>query len=204
MRRRRPGEGVVLREVWRGRIWSARPALVVRDEEDLHVFCVLPGTRWKAPARRNGTPLRLPEDDWRLIDRLWSGHRILSLARPGVSHAVLLLWEQGTDEFAGWYVNLQEPLRRTEVGFDYFDHALDARISPDRSSWEWKDEDELEEAVARGIFTARQARAFREEGERAVRRILEREPPHDEPWEDWRPDPAWPVPRLPSGWDDVA
>jgi hypothetical protein len=94
-------------------------------------------------------------------------------------------------------------LRRTAVGFDYMDHALDVRITPDRSSWSWKDEDELEEAVARGIFTAEEARSFHVEGERAVRRVLDREPPFDEPWEDWRPNPTWRVPTFPIGWDDL-
>lgn len=194
---------MLLREVWRGRIWTARPAVAVRDDDDIAAFCVLPGTRWRAPVRRNGTPLRLPEDDWRLVDRLWVGHRILSFAWPGVAHAVLLYWEHGTDAFEGWYVNLQTPLRRTAVGFDYLDHALDAVIAPDRSSWSWKDEDELEEAVERGIFTTEEAAAFRQEGERAVLRVIDREPPFDEPWEEWRPDPMWRVPTFPIGWDEV-
>jgi predicted RNA-binding protein associated with RNAse of E/G family len=202
-RRWEPGETVLLREVWRERIWTARPAIAVRDDDDLAAFCIPPGTRWKAPVRWNGTALRLPEDNWRLVDRLWTGHRILSFAWPDVAHAVLLFWEHGTDAFEGWYVNLQTPLRRSAVGFDYFDHALDALIAPDRSSWSWKDEDELEEAVARGIFTTEEASAFREEGERAVRRVLDREPPFDEPWEEWRPDPAWRVPTFPIGWDEL-
>jgi hypothetical protein len=193
----------VLREIWRGRIWTARPALIVRDDDRAMMFAVLPGTHWRGPVRSNGTPLRLPEDEWRLVERLWTGHRILSFAWPEVAHAVLLFWEHGTDEFAGWYVNLQTPLRRTAVGFDYLDHALDARIAPDRSSWSWKDEADLDDAVARGIFTSEEARAFREEGERAVRRVLDRRPPFDERWEEWRPDPAWGVPAFPVGWDEV-
>ncbi len=202
MRRWRPGESVVLREVWHGRLWTVRPALIVRDDEDLQAFVVLPGTHWKAPVRRNGTPLRLYEDEWRLVDRLWAGHRILSFAWPGVAHAALAFWEQATDAFEGWYVNLQSPLERTPVGFDYVDHVLDIEITQDRSSWRWKDEDELAEAVARGVFTAEEARRFREEGERAVRRALEQEPPFDEPWEDWRPEPRWLVPTYPPGWDE--
>jgi len=202
-RRWHPGETVLLREVWHDRIWTARPAITVRDDDDVAAFCVLPGTRWKAPVRRNGAPLRLPEDDWRLVDRLWASHRILSFAWPEVAHAVLLFWEHGTDAFEGWYVNLQTPLQRTAVGFDYFDHALDAVIATNRSSWSWKDEDELEEAVARGIFTAEEASAFRAEGERAVRRVLDREPPFDEPWEGWRPDATWRIPTFPIGWDDL-
>ena len=55
------------------------------------------------------------------------------------------------------------------------------------ASWRWKDEDELEEALAAGLVTADDAEAFREEGERALEQLLRREVPYDEPWEDWRP-----------------
>lgn len=199
----RPGDGVLLREVWQRRIWTVRPAVVVRDDDEASMFAVLPGTRWRAPVRPNGAPLRLPEDGWRLVDRLWTGHTILSFAWPGVAYAVLLFWEHGTDEFSGFYVNLQSPLRRTPVGFDYVDHLLDARIAPDRRSWSWKDEDELEEAVARGIFTAGEAETFRGDGERALRRVLDRRPPFDEPWETWRPDPSWAMPGFSPGWDEI-
>jgi hypothetical protein len=44
---------------------------------------------------------------------------------------------------------------------------------------------------------------MRADGERAVRRILDREPPFDRDWTTWRPDPSWPVPILPEGWDRV-
>jgi hypothetical protein len=36
-----------------------------------------------------------------------------------------------------------------------------------------------------------------------VEHILLREPPFDEDWSSWRPDPAWPAPELPTGWDLV-
>ena len=43
----------------------------------------------------------------------------------------------------GWYVNFQEPYRRTERGIETMDLALDIIAEPDRSSWRWKDEDEF-------------------------------------------------------------
>jgi hypothetical protein len=69
------------------------------------------------------------------------------------------------------------------------------------SSWRWKDEDEFEEAIEKGIYLPEQARAIRAEGERALKRLLAREPPFDERWEDWRPDPSWQMPRITDGWD---
>ena len=203
MRRFAPGTPVALRELWNGRVWTARPAVVVHDEPNETAFCVFPGTHWKAPARRNGTPLRLPEPDWRPIERLWSGSTILSFAWPAAPYAVLLWFEQGSGELSRFYVNLQEPLRRTGIGFDTVDHILDAVIEPDRTAWAWKDEDELAEAVARGLFTLEQAASFREQGERAVRRVLDGHPPFDRDWTGWEPEANWRIPRLPADWEDV-
>jgi hypothetical protein len=197
------GQTVALREVWDERLWTVRAAVVVQDGADQQSFCVFPGTRWRAPLRPNGTPLRLPEAAWRLVDRLWSGATILSFAWPDVAHAVLLSYEQATGAFEGFYVNLQDPLRRTRIGFDTTDHVLDALVEPDRSAWRWKDEDELAEAVERGLFTPAQAEGFRVEGERAVRRIVDGEPPFDRDWSAWEPDPRWPIPRFPAGWDEL-
>ena len=75
-------------------------------------------------------------------------------------------------------------------------------MDPGGEGWRFKDEDELEEAVARGLFTRDEAAGFRAQGERAARRILERRPPFDRDWSSWRPDPSWPPPQLPPGWDD--
>ena len=79
--------------------------------------------------------------------------------------------------------------------------SLDVLIAPDRSSWSWKDEEELEEAVALGMFTHGDAAWFRYWGERAVEHVLLRLPPFDQEWERWVADPAWPLPELPVGWD---
>lgn len=197
-----PGDPVVLREVWRDRVWAARPVLVVEDRPDQHMFCVMPGSRWMAPAvPRAETTLALSQGVWALEERVWTGNRILSFAWPGRPHAVLAFWDAATDQFAGWYVNLQDPLRRTHIGFDTMDHVLDVLVSADRSSWHWKDEEEFEEAQRAGIITSERAAAIRAEGERAVERLVSREPPFDREWDDWRPDPSWPVPELPDGWD---
>jgi predicted RNA-binding protein associated with RNAse of E/G family len=178
--------------------------LVVEDRSDQHMFCVMPGSRWMAPAvQRADTALALSSDAWTLEERVWTGNRILSFAWPGVAHAVLAFWDAATDRFAGWYVNLQDPLRRTLVGFDTMDHILDVVVAPDRTTWTWKDEDEFQEAQRAGIITSERAAAIRAEGERAVDRLVSREPPFDREWEDWRPDPSWRVPELPERWDVV-
>lgn len=88
----------------------------------------------------------------------------------------------------------QEPLRRQALGFDTPDQALGITVGPD-GTWAWKDEHHLERLVELGAFSADQAVAIRAEGER----VLE-ERPWPTGWEQWRPDPAWPIPELPVGW----
>jgi len=199
-----PGDTVALREIWQDRVWSARPAVVVEDTEDGHSFFIPPGTSWRHAVGEDGQVLTLPVDHWRMAEmtheRQW---KTLSFAWPNTSYAVLLSWDDPTGLFLGWYVNLQSPLRSTATGFNYVDHVLDVVVAPDRSSWSWKDEDELSEAVARGIFTSAEAASFRVDGEHAIRRLLDGEPPFDRSLQEWRPDPTWPVPHLPEGWDVV-
>jgi hypothetical protein len=99
-------------------------------------------------------------------------------------------------------VNLQRPFRRTALGFETMDLALDVVVAPDRT-WRWKDEDELAVFVEQGVFDPGLGERVREEGLRVARRAERNEPPFDEPWPTWQPDPAWPRPQLPPGWDET-
>jgi predicted RNA-binding protein associated with RNAse of E/G family len=115
----------------------------------------------------------------------------------------VILGYGATGELREYYVNLQTPLARTSTGFDLVEHLLDVTIPPDRSTWAWKDEEELAEAIDGGLFTDEDAAWFHYWGERAVEHVLLREPPFDDDWSSWRPDPAWHEPVLPAGWDLV-
>jgi predicted RNA-binding protein associated with RNAse of E/G family len=196
-----PGEAVAVREIWDGRVWSATPAVVVQDDPSERRFYIPAGTSMKYAVDRDQRELRLYANRWTLADRTFS-RSMLSFSWPDVPYAVLALWE-ADGRFAGWYVNLETALGRDGRCYDFVDHCLDVLVPPDGSSWTWKDEDELEEAVRREILTAEQAVALRIDGERAARRLLDRAPPFDRDWSGWRPDPAWPVPTLPEGWNRV-
>ena len=150
----------------------------------------------------DGSPMRMPEDDCELLEEPWT-LETLRIVVPGSRHSLLLFWTPGFQEFLLWYVNLEEPMVRTPIGFDYLDRFLDIEIAPDLSRWKWKDEDELEEAVARGIVTSQKAREIRAEGERVIAALDAKRAPFDEPWDCWRPDPGWPTPVFPDGWDDL-
>jgi hypothetical protein len=64
-----------------------------------------------------------------------------------------------------------------------------------------KDEEVFEQRVADGYFTADEGAAIRTEAERFLVDVRTNGPWWDETWADWRPDPLWPVPVLPPGWE---
>jgi hypothetical protein len=208
-----PGMTVLLQEVWRGRLWSARPMTVVHDEgESVALWCPK-GTRWKtattpptrprAATRAERFVANLTRCDWVLGDFTWPGST-LCLLREGDWHEIRVAWrdnhESGTPwEPWGWYVNLQEPFRRTARGFRTMDLMLDLLVGDRR--WRWKDEDELDALVTHGLIERAVARQIRNEAQRVAGRADRNEPPFSEPWHDWRPDPSWGVPTLPDDWN---
>ncbi|HZS87416.1 MAG TPA: DUF402 domain-containing protein [Chloroflexota bacterium] len=126
------------------------------------------------------------------------------LHRPGEAHSIGLFWREAEGVFRYWYVNLEAPWRRSVVGFDTWDHALDLVVAPDLSSWEWKDEDEFAWWQGVGIISAAEAKAIRAEAERAIEAIERRAAPYCDGWERWVPDPGWrPLTELPANWDLV-
>ena len=198
----RPGDAIVLRELWGGRVFEARPSTVVSDEPHQVVLFVRTGARVAVALDEAGEQLRLPMGSWHMEIREARSFSVLSFSWPDTPYSVLFMREpDGTPR--GWYVNMQSPIARTPIGFYTVDHALDVVIPPDRSSWAWKDEDELAAAVALGLFTEDDAAWFRYWGERGVEHVLLRLPPFDQDWELWLPDPSWPAAELPSGWDAV-
>ena len=204
-----PGTPIVLRGVWRGRIWWAASVTVVRDDPDLIALYWRPGTPQKQPRERLTPQDLVSTEPPPLLDRPWVDREVLALATPGAAHSVYAMWEgpksrhllgEADRTLRCWYIDLQEPLRRTQIGFDTMDHLLDIVVSPDRSEWHWKDEDEFAEAVVLGLFSSEEAHAIRAEGERAVRQLQAGQPPFSAVWEKWKPPAGWQVPPLPAAW----
>lgn len=106
------------------------------------------------------------------------------------------------DTFLGWYVDILEPYRRSQIGFDTRDLVLDAVIEPDRS-WQWKDEDELQWSGDNGLLAPYDPEFVRDHGDRAVMILLDEDPLLDDEWMAWRPDPSWSIPEVPDGWHRV-
>lgn len=201
---------IIVQEVWHGRLWSARPMQVIEDGGSFLVLWCPRGTRWKAsttPRSRSRAPTRaerlmacLTLDDWVLRDAVWDVSKLV-LVRPGDWHAIWVSWRDSGEDW-GWYINLQRPFRRTEQGLQTMDLMLDVLVERDRS-WRWKDEDEFDALVTANLIDAAEAARVRDTGQRVISDIEANAPPFSDPWHSWRPDPAWPLPELPQGWDRI-
>lgn len=202
------GTTVVLQEVWRGRLWSARPLTVVEDRGDTVALWCPRGTGWKtattpptrprAPTRAERFVASLWRCDWVLGDFTWDVATLV-LARAGDWHAVWVSWRESGEDW-GWYVNFQRPFHQTARCLQTMDLMLDITVSPDRR-WRWKDEDEFGALVAAGLIDTSEEARVRDEARRVIRAVEANEEPFNERWHEWRPNPAWLSPTLPDGWD---
>jgi hypothetical protein len=188
------GEIVVRREIWRGTPWLASPVVVVEDAPDLLVTYLPEEARFAFPRSADGRP-----HPWSGRGS-WAGHGVLMLQRPGEAYAVWHFWEGPGRRFAGWYLNLQEPFRRTSVGYDTQDLELDVWI-PVGERWRFKDEETLDERVREGRYTEEQVEATRALGAE-IGAMLDRGAHWwDDHWTSFEPDTAWRAPAFPDGWE---
>ncbi len=181
------GEPVLVRRLLGKRIWYAASLIAVLDELDALVL-------WQPRDAAHARPVGKLFGSWEL-DEGPHGEEMLRLMPRGRAHAILHFFRPD-GSFHGWYVNLEQS-RRTPLGLDVDDHFLDVWITPE-GTVEWLDEDELAEAIDRGLISPADAAAARAEGERVVA-----EWPFPTGWEEWRPPAEWTPPPLPAGWDIV-
>ena len=191
--RRQRGDSIVRREIWRGEPKVAWGGIVVEDSPSL-LALYMPG----------GSPLAFADDffgsphPWSGRSS-WEGHGVLQLQRPGDMHAVWVFWHGAEREFRGWYVNLQEPFRRTPRGFDTQDLELDIVVELD-GSWHYKDDERLEQWIERGRWSAAEVSAIRCEGAAIAAELDAGRCWWSDDWAAWVPEKAWEAPALPSDW----
>ena len=181
-----------LREPWRGRVWRIVAMRRVGEESGATVLWHPAGAVVKRPFA-DGRELRIPGDEGWTLEGRPSSTEALAIVRPGARHSLWLMWEG--DTFRNWYVNFERDSRWNGSCFDLVDEKLDLVIDAD-GAVRVKDEDELAEAARRGYLDETEVRA-------ELGRVLA-DPPWPTGWEDWRPDPSWPTPELPDGWEAVA
>jgi predicted RNA-binding protein associated with RNAse of E/G family len=206
MHRHGHGDVVVLRYITSdGRIEIVWPCRVVQDTESVVALFIAAGTTYKADPKRTAaqkradarSPVPSHENVWR--------NDALRLMFPGASHSVLLFWDGRGPErrFLRYFVNLEDPFRRTPAGFDTRDHTLDIVVTPELEC-AWRDEDEFESHVELGLYTPELAAAARAEGERVIEAVALRTHPCLQGWSRWSPDPQWTLPTIPQNWDTPA
>jgi hypothetical protein len=165
------------------------------------------GTVRAAPVLADGRPLRAVEaaawftHELSSVQKRWGGFGLVMLFPLAGAHSVWLFWDD-RGSFRNWYVNLERPHVWHRDGCDTRDELLDL-VCDEPRRWRWKDEDELDIAVQEGVMTTERAVEVRAEGERVAGLIERWEPPFADGWERFRPDPAWPAPVLPAGWDST-
>ena len=197
-----PGDYITGRNIWHGRVFTAWVFVVVEDRGDVIAAFTPPGTVWKSPTDLEGNDIRLPHGEWLLRDNIWHGRGMVRVFLKGVAHSVLVFLGDG--DVRWWYVNLEAPFQRTAIGLDTTDLHLDVVFPPDLSVPQWKDEHEVEEAVAFGSMTREDAEAARVEAERAIKWIQSGDHPAiDDRWRTWTPPPEWGIPTLAPGWETL-
>jgi len=165
-RRWNPGETAVLRYITRdGRPGMSWPFTVVEDRDDLLALYIPKGAVYKRFVRRPASELRERGYVRELQDTEWR-RDVLRLMYPGAHHSIWVFWEHedGVRRHTAYYVNMEEPFRRSGIGFDTNDHTLDIVVTPDLE-WRWKDEDELVARVEHDIDTPEFAAAVCVDGD---------------------------------------
>jgi hypothetical protein len=200
--RRQRGEVVALRYVTTdARIEMCWPCRVVEDSDEVVALFIAAGSPYKAGPKRTAKEKRAaPRLDTPPDEYIWRNDT-LRLMLPGRCHSVSLSWsgDAGQRRLLKYFVNLEEPYRRTAVGFDTQDHTLDVEFTPDLA-WRWRDEAELENHVTEGFYTAALAEEVRAEGQRVIDAMLRGEHICLR-WNIWTRNLEWPIPGFIGGWD---
>jgi hypothetical protein len=186
-RRFSANEVIVRREILDGGEWLVYPVRVVEDTVDLLAVYLAQGT----PLTFGDGEFRWGPHPWTAFEPFWQSEGVLQLQRPGDGYAVWARRSGG--EFTDWYVNFQEPMRRTDRGLDTLDQELDLLLPADGSPYRWKDEDHFEERRRSGGFTEEEAAAVRSAAASVVD-LVDRGAGWWEPWRDWRAPEGWAVP----------
>lgn len=202
------GEAVAWRETFRGRVWHALSAVVVRDSSRETVVAMLPGAQGMVhedypKGKKNGKRRwDFKDADWTLETFHWHTNRALQVIEPGKFYSTVHFWDHASDEFLCYYVNFQLPFNRNDRIIDTLDLDLDLVVRPDYS-FEWKDVDDYEKAVAAGVIAPEWSDEIETAKTEIFERIRKRAYPLDGSWLDWKPDPRWAPAKLPPHWNEI-
>ena len=109
----------VWRDVHRSRVWRAQACRIVEESAETIALWIPAGSLAKVP----DGGLRIPGETGSSATR--SKRDAICVARAGRRTFGLPLLA-GRRQLDHWYVNFEQPLRRTPLGFDTFDEKLDS------------------------------------------------------------------------------
>ena len=196
------GENATLRGVGIKVFW-AYPTIVVQDTSELIALYMTAVVLGNDTAHKPTPKEILAAEEIIIADYQWKRTDVLFLIVPGEAFSTYTMWETGTKNLDCWYVNLQEPIKRTPIGFDTMDHMLDVVIEPDMNKWRWKDVDEFSKAQEAAIYSKETASKIWQAGEKAVRLITSERRSFYQKWAAWQANPEWGIPKLSPLWDKV-
>jgi hypothetical protein len=204
----KPGDVVAWRGIFNQRIWHVQPTIVVKDSPEELVLTLLPETECIAEEtylkgkENSNRRWDFKDHDWRLEKYTWQTNRLLLIFEPEKFYSTIYFWNNASHEFLCYYINFQEPFRRSAYGVDTLDLDLDIIIRPDLS-FEWKDEEDYQNAIDHGVIFPEWIRGIDDAKKEIFDKLGKRQYPFDGHWLNWTPDPSWSPPKLPVNWDKL-
>lgn len=196
------GETVVVRELWRNRLWSAVPHIWVgRDityvpQGTVGAYASNRDLAYTAGMTREERKLAAMRTcEYHVVERS-TDLSTLYFFSPGSWARVNLGWSTG-GAFLGWYVNFESPAEYWSGGLQSKDLVLDLQIAPD-GRWCWKDRDSFDTAVSDGLLPGDLPPKLEAETVNVLKMLDRRTGPFDPQWPEWTPDPGWQTPTLPA------
>lgn len=186
---------------------NVRPMTVVEHDEDRLIAWLAGGTPLIKPVLPDGREVRTAGLAEMFVGprvaelATWRGTGVLKVAPAGKPWSIWHFWKPD-GSFSGWYVNLETPHERDLAArtTKTEDLVLDLWVTPDRTVVR-KDEDELTMALKVGKFDEARVAEIESYADAAEQEIRLWGPPFSEDWQHWHPDPSWPLPPAPAGYD---
>lgn len=154
MKRFSVGTTVICRHVYRGVPTAVVERVVVHDDEGSVALWFGPGCGYDVMSVPRDERVRaLASGKWSMASgEAGPGTDTLHIVPNGAAFGLEPQYD-GDRRVQGWYVNLQEPLIRTDVGFDTMDQQLDLIVDRDGGKHREKDRPDLESMAELGLWS---------------------------------------------------
>src|SRR5262249_430305 len=127
-----PPPVVTFRSIYRGRTIYAISAWLVEETDKHVVLATVPGAEGLVLVGDRHQILRdLGVGNEHVERRVWQQNRVLWIVPFEARYMLGLFWRHASNEFIGYYINLQAVVARDATGFNSLDHILDVVVSPD-------------------------------------------------------------------------